>query len=76
MKVCVHQQWKPSCGGEVLLVADVRRAQTTYAMLTLLKQTCNNEVALVPPGAMSIVQSIVSMLPSKLLWIIGYKAPA
>ena len=54
----VHHRWKPSCEGEMLLVADVHRAQKTDAILTLLKHNCNTEVVFVPPGATSLVQPV------------------
>ena len=52
--VCQH--WKPSCEGEMLLVAD--RAQKTEAIIKLLKERCNTEIEFVPPGATSLVQPV------------------
>ena len=54
--VCQH--WKPSCEGEMLLVADVHRAQKTEAIIKLLKERCNTEIEFVPPGATSLVQPV------------------
>ena len=48
--------WKPSCEGEMLLVADVHRAQNTKAIIKLLQERCNTEIEFVPPGATSLVQ--------------------
>ena len=54
--VCQH--WKPSCEGEMLLVADVHRAQKTEAIIKLLKERCNTEIEFVPPGTTSLIQPV------------------
>ena len=54
----VRQQWKPSCQGEMLLVADVHKAQKTEAITKLLNEQCNTEIVFVPPGATSLVQPV------------------
>ena len=62
MKAWVNEQWKLSCEGEMLLVAEVHDVQTRDAVLTLLKQDCNTEVELVPPGVTGIVQLLYSII--------------
>ena len=46
------------CDGNMLLVADVHRAQKTEGILTLLQKDYKTEVIFVPAGATSLVQPI------------------
>ena len=58
MEVWIRQQWKPVCDGEMLLVADVHKAQKTEAIQTLLKRDCGTDIVFVPPGTTSLVQPV------------------
>ena len=57
MEVWIRQQWKPVCDGEMLLVADVHKAQKTEAIQTLLKRDCGTDIVFVPPGTTSLVHA-------------------
>ena len=50
-------QWQPVCGHQIMLVANVHKAQKTDAVLYILRG-CNTEVVFVPPDATSLVQPI------------------
>ena len=58
MNEWICQQWKGVCDGNMLLVADVHRAQKTEGILTLLQKDYKTEVIFVPAGATSLVQPI------------------
>ena len=58
MKSWICQQWKPVCQGNMMLVLDVHKAQTTKTIQQCFRAECNTEPVLVPPGTTSLVQPV------------------
>jgi hypothetical protein len=58
MKTWIHQQWKPACEGNMMLVLDVHRAQKTDNIQQFLRSECNTEPVFVPAGTTSLVQPV------------------
>ena len=48
MKFWVWHCWKPACEGDMHLIYDIHRAQTTEAVQKILNEKCNTHITLVP----------------------------
>lgn len=48
MKIWIHQQWKPACEDNMLLVMDVHRGQTTDQVKELLYESCGTNISYIP----------------------------
>ena len=75
MKTWINQQWKPACNGNMMLVMDVHKAQTTNTIKHMLR-SCNTEPVLVPPGTTSLVQPVDVVINAPFKAAIEEKATA